>query len=304
MDNIKAIRKILNKYQNHLNVKFKLICNSKILFNDIYDNLEEYRLDFEVDNQTCALICDHNIDLDVIRISIEDYLIFNNEDLLKKALFNELSSLELNLLKKDLNDKYSMVLIQSNYATEHLYSTVSNIVMCPCINLEECNQIVLLCSNLNELELLSIKDTLETELYCKIYMATNKLFDLSNLKEKYNETCSLIDILIKYQSSSIIANKSNVLLPYIIENIKDEKVDLIKDELNLIKFNELDEELLNTIQVFLDCNLSISETARKMYIHRNTLIYRIEKILSCSGYDIRNFEDALKVKIALILMKK
>lgn len=65
---------------------------------------------------------------------------------------------------------------------------------------------------------------------------------------------------------------------------------------------ELDDETLTTINMFLENNLNVSETARKLYVHRNTLLYRLEKLEKLTGLDIRVFDDALTIKIALMVM--
>ena len=66
--------------------------------------------------------------------------------------------------------------------------------------------------------------------------------------------------------------------------------------------DKLDEETLITIQKFFENSLNVSETARQLYIHRNTLVYRIEKLEKETGLDIRNFDDALTFKIALMVV--
>ncbi len=65
---------------------------------------------------------------------------------------------------------------------------------------------------------------------------------------------------------------------------------------------DLTEEELGTLQIFFDNNLNISETARQLYLHRNTLVYRLEKIQKATGLDLRNFDDALTFKIALMVV--
>ncbi len=65
---------------------------------------------------------------------------------------------------------------------------------------------------------------------------------------------------------------------------------------------ELDEETLNTINKFFENNLNVSETSRQLFVHRNTLVYRIEKIQKSTGLDLRNFDDALTFKIALMVV--
>ena len=66
--------------------------------------------------------------------------------------------------------------------------------------------------------------------------------------------------------------------------------------------NDLDEEALGTIDKFFENNLNISETSRQLFIHRNTLVYRIEKIQKATGLDLRNFDDALVFKMALMVL--
>ena len=66
--------------------------------------------------------------------------------------------------------------------------------------------------------------------------------------------------------------------------------------------SELDDETLTTINKFFENNLNVSETARQLYVHRNTLVYRIEKLEASTGLDIRTFEDALTFKIALMVV--
>lgn len=64
---------------------------------------------------------------------------------------------------------------------------------------------------------------------------------------------------------------------------------------------EIDEEILFTVQKFFENNLNISETSRKLFVHRNTLVYRIEKVQKATGLDMRIFEDALTFNIALMV---
>lgn len=65
--------------------------------------------------------------------------------------------------------------------------------------------------------------------------------------------------------------------------------------------DDIDEETLATVQQFLDNNLNVSETSRQLFVHRNTLVYRIEKLHQATGLDIRTFEDAMTFKIAMMV---
>ena len=67
--------------------------------------------------------------------------------------------------------------------------------------------------------------------------------------------------------------------------------------------DEFDEETLTTINKFFENNLNVSETSRQLFIHRNTLVYRLDKLLKSTGLDLRIFEDAITFKIALMVVK-
>ena len=67
--------------------------------------------------------------------------------------------------------------------------------------------------------------------------------------------------------------------------------------------DDFDEETLTTINKFFENNLNVSETSRQLYIHRNILVYRLDKLQKSTGLDLRVFEDAITFKIALMVVK-
>lgn len=67
--------------------------------------------------------------------------------------------------------------------------------------------------------------------------------------------------------------------------------------------DEFDEETISTINKFFENSLNVSETSRQLYIHRNTLVYRLDKLQKSTGLDLRIFEDAITFKIALMVVK-
>lgn len=64
---------------------------------------------------------------------------------------------------------------------------------------------------------------------------------------------------------------------------------------------EFDEEIVSTVNKFFENNLNVSETSRQLFVHRNTLVYRIEKLQKSTGLDVRTFDDALTFKIAMMV---
>jgi carbohydrate diacid regulator len=64
-----------------------------------------------------------------------------------------------------------------------------------------------------------------------------------------------------------------------------------------------DEEMVETAEEFLRCSLNVSETSRQLFVHRNTLVYRLEKIYKLTGLDLRKFDQAIVFKVAMMVHK-
>ena len=67
--------------------------------------------------------------------------------------------------------------------------------------------------------------------------------------------------------------------------------------------DDFDEETVETIAKFFENNLNVSETSRQLFIHRNTLVYRLDKLDRATGLDLRVFDDAITFQIALMVVK-
>jgi carbohydrate diacid regulator len=68
-------------------------------------------------------------------------------------------------------------------------------------------------------------------------------------------------------------------------------------------FESLDSETLMTIQKFFENDLNVSETSRQLYVHRNTLVYRLDKIQKMTGLDLTKFDDAIIFKVSMLVKK-
>ena len=77
----------------------------------------------------------------------------------------------------------------------------------------------------------------------------------------------------------------------------------IREIFNGKTLDDFDDEMLSTIHKFFENNLNVSETSRQLYIHRNTLVYRLDKLQKATNLDLRVFEDAITFKIALMVVK-
>ena len=116
---------------------------------------------------------------------------------------------------------------------------------------------------------------------------------------------------IKDESGKIYYKiKDKDIKGYILKDnfTKDEKETVLEKEMYvrtyLTVYKNLDNaEILSTINKFFENSLNVSETSRQLYIHRNTLVYRLDKLQKCTGLDLRVFEDAITFKIALMVVK-
>ncbi|MGN1344257.1 MAG: PucR family transcriptional regulator [Traorella sp.] len=302
-----TIKNLLKKYQSYYHAQFKFIYNQEIIYDELHDNQKIYTYPIQIQEKEGFLLSNKQIPFDLIQITLEEILSVDKQSLFKQMLSNEYNDTDIEYLQNEIKtDEYTILIIQTNKACEDLYSMVSNILTAICYEIEKNTQVVVLYPHKIEKEIImQLKDTLETELYCKVYLSYSSVFnELNDIPQKYQEARDLLNIYMKYDFNNLINNNSNVLLAYVVENINEEKLSILSQHLNIESFYSLDDEFLNTINVFYHNNLNIAETARKMYIHRNTLIYRIEKIKAVTGFDIRNFDEAIQVQFAMLLMKK
>lgn len=131
----------------------------------------------------------------------------------------------------------------------------------------------------------------------------NVVSELRELSKSYKEAKLALDVGKIFSSESRIAAYNKLGIGRLIYQLPISLCRMFMDEI----FGEnppdsLDEETLTTIHRFFENSLNVSETARQLFVHRNTLVYRIEKLQKATGLDIRNFDDALTFKIALMVV--
>ena len=149
----------------------------------------------------------------------------------------------------------------------------------------------------------SIENTLMEELGIKsvIGVSTNARH-LRELADKYKEAQVAIDVGRVFESEKSIINYESLGLGRIIYQLPTTLCEMFLNE--VFKKNPietLDEDTLETINKFFENNLNVSETSRKLYVHRNTLVYRLEKIKKMTGLDLREFDHAIVFKVAMMV---
>lgn len=154
-----------------------------------------------------------------------------------------------------------------------------------------------------KLECKIIKELLSSKLCCKCAISYgHDSFSVEDFKISYEEAKDAMILGEKISNKDEIYSYNEMFFEKVIFNIDD---NIKKQYLNEFKetFDSLDEEMINTIEEFINCNLNISESAKNLYIHRNTLIYRLDKLSKDTGYDIRIFKDATVFTIAFLIWK-
>jgi len=125
---------------------------------------------------------------------------------------------------------------------------------------------------------------------------------LRELADKYKEAQVAIDVGKVFESEKTIINYETLGLGRIIYQLPTTLCEMFLNE--VFKKNPietLDEDTLETINKFFENNLNVSETSRKLYVHRNTLVYRLEKIKKITGLDLREFDHAIVFKVAMMV---
>lgn len=131
----------------------------------------------------------------------------------------------------------------------------------------------------------------------------NIVREIKGLSRSYKEAMLALDVGKIFYADKSIVSYNSLGIGRLIYQLPVNLCQMYIDEVfggNLS--DEIDDEILNTVNKFLENSLNVSETSRQLYIHRNTLVYRIEKLLKATGLDVRNFEDALTFRIAMMVL--
>lgn len=148
-----------------------------------------------------------------------------------------------------------------------------------------------------------IIDNLQTEAMINAWVGySDPAESFLDFRSRYQQACTALQIGTVFYDEERVFYYRHLGLGRIIQQLSPELCDLFLEEvLGEHAEVELDEETLATINHLFDNNLNISETARQLFIHRNTLVYRLERIEKKLGLDIRTFEDAMLFKIAMMV---
>lgn len=151
----------------------------------------------------------------------------------------------------------------------------------------------------------TIEDTLKTELFLKTVIGIGTVAShLRELADAYKEAQMAIEVGKVFDTEKSIITYENLGIGRLIYQLPTTLCEIFLSEVfKKNSIDSLDQETLFTINKFFENNLNVSETSRKLFVHRNTLVYRLEKIKKLTGLDLREFDHAIIFKVALMVKK-
>ncbi len=151
----------------------------------------------------------------------------------------------------------------------------------------------------------TMEDTLRSELFIKTVIGIGTaVTHLRELADAYKEAQTAIDVGKVFDTEKSIINYENLGIGRLIYQLPTTLCEIFLTEVfKKSSIEALDQETLFTINKFFENNLNVSETSRKLFVHRNTLVYRLEKIKKITGLDLRQFDHAIVFKVALMVHK-
>ncbi len=150
-----------------------------------------------------------------------------------------------------------------------------------------------------------ILDSLNMEGIRNVYVSIGgEVTDIKNVSASYKEAKVAMEIGKIFEPDKYISDYRKLGIGRIIYQLPQSLCKIfIQEVLQGISVDRFDEETLTTVNKFFENNLNVSETSRQLYIHRNTLVYRLDKIQKLTGLDLRSFDDAIIFKITLMVSK-
>lgn len=151
----------------------------------------------------------------------------------------------------------------------------------------------------------SICDSLSTDFFGKSQIGIGTIVtSLKDLAGSFREAQVALEVGKVFDMEKPIVNYENLGIARLIYQLPTTLCEMfMKEVFKKGSIESMDRETLETIQKFFENNLNVSETSRKLYVHRNTLVYRLEKIKKFTGLDLREFDDAIVFKVALMVQK-
>ena len=149
----------------------------------------------------------------------------------------------------------------------------------------------------------NVEDTLKNELRIKTIIGIGTVAEhLRELAGSYKEAQTAIEVGKVFDTEKSVMHYENLGIGRLIYQLPTTLCEIFLHEVfKKNSLDSLDQETLFTINKFFENSLNVSETSRKLFVHRNTLVYRLEKIRKLTGLDLRQFDHAIVFRVALMV---
>ncbi|MBQ1552283.1 MAG: helix-turn-helix domain-containing protein [Clostridia bacterium] len=151
----------------------------------------------------------------------------------------------------------------------------------------------------------SISDSIGAECYIRMLVGIGSpVTGIKELARSFKDAQVALEVSKVFDTEKTIISYEHLGIARLIYQLPTTLCEMfLKEVFKRGSIDNLDQDTLFTIQTFFDYNLNVSETSRQLFVHRNTLVYRLEKIHERTGLDLRDFDDAIVLKVALMVKR-
>ncbi|HHW57250.1 MAG TPA: polyketide synthase regulator [Clostridia bacterium] len=243
------------------------------------------------------------------------FQVYSKEEFLLKMLYGEFDENSIyyyaEKYKIDKSVRYAVVIVETKNEIDDALKIINNIfnrTNLYTVKLNDKKFVVIFSSHKEKDSLIdfskTMKDMIESEGYTKVKIASSSsLVPLHEIHKAYKEAETALLLGQKLEGEKGIYLYDDYIFAEILWGIDVEKVNQFIKKLDIDFSLFKEEELIQTLNAFFRNSLNLSETARELYVHRNTLVYRLDKIFKMTGLDAKKFDDALLLKTMMVLAK-
>ena len=303
------IENLVSEIYNSSKIPFQLIVNETSIYSSpkftMSENCIRKKLEYRNIKYNLIVSSEYGIASNLLIFCLKNKLndiVIKKEDIIISLLNNkEIDKEIVNNIYPEINEKFQFINVFIDKYSEDIISCLKESYLKSNIEVILYNESILIIGNFKDIleHANSIKETINNEWCSKCYISYCEVYNYSYIKNCYEETLYKLQLAVKYNVSEEVFDEKKLILEGIVDSIPEEMKNKIFNSFSS-RISELDNEMIKTIEVFFKCGLNLSDAARELYIHRNTLIYRLDKIQKVTSYDIREFNNAMLFKIILL----
>jgi len=301
---MRVINELLNELSEETKIKLRVIDkNNNEIFNNLKASESKVLRNITVNGENLKVYIEKD---DVKLIPLVEYIINKSkiEDRTLEKILEGKKQWE-NLLESKIINASKMILVETSSMNE-VIDIINETYSSEEIYVGRVYDRIAIIGEVEEEEeyCISLKETVLQNLGINSKFAISKLDGtVEGFEKAYKDARISLKIGKKFKMKPEIYYIEKMFLEKAIYNLKEDySIEMMEEYKNIFKgFNY---ELTQTLEEILNCNLSLTKASKNLFVHRNTLMYRIEKIKKETGFDIRNFKEATLLYIIYINSKK